>query len=311
MNEYQEDTWFDSSKLSIQTTVMEFHMTITPTTSEMCLPLFLEDNGDLLKKFLPADEILKISEAGSIFIEYMRHLRQCIAKRLAVSPCQELADEQNLRLTWIRNAKTKAVKSVLLDKLEIQRNEGNAQLAQRDVAIKKNEELIEKMKKCSKDDIKKRINESEKNMINDWRDSESRQEILQAQLIENEARFEQLLSEHLRSEKSLKAKKIKVESQLLTVLSKYDADIGDLQNELDELMEGFNEEKRQMRELQERFDIQEVEYIRLMTQKAEEERIEHERRVNFFTTSRAARIIQRAWRKYIRRKRRRKGKRRK
>ena len=44
--------------------------------------------------------------------------------------------------------------------------------------------------------------------------------------------------------------RLKVETQLLGWISKYDADIGEKQAEYDEIMAGFNEEKQHMDELQ-------------------------------------------------------------
>lgn len=41
-----------------------------------------------------------------------------------------------------------------------------------------------------------------------------------------------------------------MESQLVSVLARYDNDVGERQEELEEITNGFNEEKRQMAELQ-------------------------------------------------------------
>ncbi|XP_047108851.1 nuclear mitotic apparatus protein 1-like isoform X1 [Schistocerca piceifrons] len=245
---------------------------------------------------------LVVSEASIIFIGYMKQLRNCIAQRLAITPIKELEKQKNLHRIWHRNLKAKADIIRLRDELETQRNEGNAQLAEKDISIQKNEEHIDKLKKHCKDNIKKRINESERNMISDWKQSECRQEGLQIELKDAEKKFENLLSEHLQCEKNLKASKQNVELQLLTVLNKYDKDMGQLQATLEEIIEGFNKEKQQMRELQELFNIQEMEYTRLMTEKAEDEQRELDHKIYIFITNRCARRIQHAWREYKQRK---------
>ncbi|XP_047108852.1 uncharacterized protein LOC124777470 isoform X2 [Schistocerca piceifrons] len=195
---------------------------------------------------------LVVSEASIIFIGYMKQLRNCIAQRLAITPIKELEKQKNLHRIWHRNLKAKADIIRLRDELETQRNEGNAQLAEKDISIQKNEEHIDKLKKHCKDNIKKRMQN--------------------------------------------------VELQLLTVLNKYDKDMGQLQATLEEIIEGFNKEKQQMRELQELFNIQEMEYTRLMTEKAEDEQRELDHKIYIFITNRCARRIQHAWREYKQRK---------
>ena len=47
--------------------------------------------------------------------------------------------------------------------------------------------------------------------------------------------------------------RLKVESQLISWFSKFDLDIGKKQTEFDEIMDGFNDERKQMDELQVNF----------------------------------------------------------
>jgi hypothetical protein len=52
--------------------------------------------------------------------------------------------------------------------------------------------------------------------------------------------------------------RLKVQTQLISWLNKHDTDIGEKQTKYDEVLAGFEEEKRQMEELmvKERFDLQ-------------------------------------------------------
>ncbi|PSN46683.1 hypothetical protein C0J52_06379 [Blattella germanica] len=96
--------------------------------------------------------------------------------------------------------------------------------------------------------------------------------------------------------------RLKAEMQLVSWLNKYDADIGEKQAEYDEIMTGFEEEKKQMEELQEQFDIQNEQYTQLMQEKEDEERAIFEEKMYIFICNRSARRIQRYWRAYRARK---------
>lgn len=149
--------------------------------------------------------------------------------------------------------------------------------------------------------------------------------------------YELLLEEHLGTEKHSRSKRFKAETQLQNWIIKYDQDIGERQAEYETFKAKFvrtvlplniiisvsictqsnkriiffryDEEKAEMEALQDLFDDQEDEYVFLMKEKAEEEERIYNEMAFHLLQSRCARIIQRAWRAYVQRKKaRRKGK---
>lgn len=72
-------------------------------------------------------------------------------------------------------------------------------------------------------------------MAEDNDDSAVKQNELKAEADEVNQRYEALLNENLKSEKKLRAKKFKAETQLASWLTKYDQDIGDNYAQLSQL----------------------------------------------------------------------------
>lgn len=72
-------------------------------------------------------------------------------------------------------------------------------------------------------------------MAEDNEDSNAKQIELKAEAENVKQRYQALLDENLKSEKKLRAKKYKVETQLASWLAKYDQDIGDRHTEFEQL----------------------------------------------------------------------------
>lgn len=78
--------------------------------------------------------------------------------------------------------------------------------------------------------------ESEKIMAEDNDDSTVKQAELKTEAEGMTHRYNSLLDENLRTERLLRAKKYKIETQLASWLSKYDADVGERNDEYERLL---------------------------------------------------------------------------
>ncbi|KAK5641836.1 hypothetical protein RI129_010383 [Pyrocoelia pectoralis] len=92
------------------------------------------------------------------------------------------------------------------------------------------------------------------------------------------SQYDAVLSEHLKIEKKLRAKRLKFETKLVSWLNKFDADT-------------YNEQEERMDVLRNSFKEQRAQFEQLWNEKLEES-------LALFRINRAARIIQRFWRKY-------------
>lgn len=72
-------------------------------------------------------------------------------------------------------------------------------------------------------------------MAEDNDDSSARQIELKAEAETMKQRYQALMDENLRTEKALRARKYKIETQLASWLAKYDQDVGDKNAEFEQL----------------------------------------------------------------------------
>ncbi|CAG2060538.1 unnamed protein product, partial [Timema podura] len=261
-------TW-RSSYFTEKTDKGSAHIVEAREDSNICSVVRLLYNKPSVRTLAREDLLDKISDPAASFLDYMRQLRTCLVERLAVSPAQERAREQELRRVWRRNERTKADIETLRARLETQRRDISMQLIAKNMLINKHEAKIEQVN-YRKDGYKReqtqydycsekrntvhtlhccewtKSNESERSMISSWRNSEFRQEMLRADVEASNNRLEAMLVEHLAQEKELRGKRFKAETQLESWLHKYDTDIGERQAEIEEITAEYEEEQQQM-----------------------------------------------------------------
>lgn len=114
--------------------------------------------------------------------------------------------------------------------------------------------------------------------------------------------YHNLLQNNLNDEKTLRTKRYKVETQLFSWITKYDADIGEKQQQIEDLQQQFDGIQTEMNELQERFDEQEKDYKIMFAEKEAEEEAYLNKLAYEFLRNRAAKRIQKAWTEYWARK---------
>ncbi|KAL1386811.1 hypothetical protein pipiens_012788 [Culex pipiens pipiens] len=140
--------------------------------------------------------------------------------------------------------------------------------------------------------------------------SDQRYEELQKEALLKAKEYQHTLEEDLRVEKENRLKKAKLTQQLKLLLNKYDKDAGERTKELNALddnlrarQEEFDEWKRTV------FDPQEKKYYEAIEERRLDELRAQLQLVRAFMMSRAARVLQRAWRSVAERKRKMRGRR--
>ncbi|XP_060803418.1 dynein regulatory complex protein 10-like [Amyelois transitella] len=147
--------------------------------------------------------------------------------------------------------------------------------------------------------LQKKILDSDRQMVLATRAHTVKAEMLKEEEVESREAYESLLRSHLIEEKNQRARRFKVETQLLSWLQKYDLEMGDKQVELDEFTEKYEEEVRKCEELEEKLAEQNKEYEPLMAEREAEYHQEMTEKMNKFLIEHAARVIQSAWREVL------------
>ncbi|KAK6192225.1 hypothetical protein SNE40_003732 [Patella caerulea] len=228
----------------------------------------------------------------------MQELRDILMGKLLTTP-----EEEKERMAYLAEiSQRERYNAGVIEKLEAELKSG---MEDRDEEIRKKNEVIRRLQadlhqieKFSEEHIRRVKTEAEKQETADVKNSEGKRQKLQQEINQLRTSFQTMTTEHRESEQELRKKKFKVETEVENWIQKYDQDMGERQDEYEEIDEIYTEEKKQLHELEERFKTLETEYKQIQ----EERRLARERREKaeqeMARMIRAATTVQAFWRSY-------------
>ncbi|KAF5293692.1 hypothetical protein FQA39_LY03177 [Lamprigera yunnana] len=239
---------------------------------------------------------------SQLFINCIKSLREVAQSKLKRTASEQRAHEASLRKAWSENLEMEEKILGLQKELDNQREYFEDRILEKKLVVFDQEKTIHDLLRSSKHDIRNIVYTFEKTMSNENNNNAVKlQEWAQNTKISTQ-HYEELLSEHLKSEKKLRKKRLQVESRLLNWINKFDEDMEERRQQYESIKIGYEYEKSEMQALQELFAKQEEEYTILMAEKASKaEKLQMEKQSRFIR-NRAARIIQRFWRAYYKAK---------
>ncbi|KAB0794197.1 hypothetical protein PPYR_13817 [Photinus pyralis] len=255
----------------------------------------LYKNYQLKKASLEND--LLISGESARFVSSLKLMRDIMDERCKVNAVEQIMREKFLKSAYKENIEMKGHLLALTSEGEKQRREFNLQINSKNATLLGLQKEISRRNTALKEETKLIAEKNEAGLAEDRETSKLRQQELATESKTVANQYDNLLSQHLKSERKLRVKRLKTETQLSGWLSKYDFDMQDRQAEFDVQMSGFEEE-------QDAFDalvvkMNELEEMSASFMEEKEEEDEQQRlAVNFFSRNRAARVIQRYYRAY-------------
>lgn len=242
------------------------------------------------------------SAAATSLISTSNNLRSIVMEKLLTT-----REEEEERAKYIQHIVQREVKaSTEVKKLEAQLAEASedrdAELNKRNIEIKKLKSDLALLQKTS-NEVNKRIkSDSMKQEVSDSKTSDGKCQRLQQSIQQLRQQLSQAITEHRSAENNLRNRKIKTESALDTWIAKYDNDMGERQDEFEQIDAVYKQEKQQLEDLEQRFQVLEEEYNRIQ----EERRLEAERKAaeqkRLENLTKAAVVIQAHWRSYATRR---------
>ncbi|KAL1494126.1 hypothetical protein ABEB36_009775 [Hypothenemus hampei] len=245
------------------------------------------------------------------FINDFEELKAMAKIKLYITGTEEEERYRKLRKAFKSNLMLTAAIKDLEQQLNVQREQLGSELKKKMEVFERYNKKIAKIKEEFQISIEKTIDESERKMMQQSLESEEKQAILSLEAKAIADQYSQLLVDHLDDEKILRARTMKIHSQLQSWVVKYDQDMTEKQAEYEEIKAQYDSEKTAMDEMEEKMEEQSSLYNTLMAEKKEEEERLFQELAFKMLMNRSARIIQRAWRGYRERKakrRHRKGK---
>uniref|UniRef100_A0A2H1V0I2 Dynein regulatory complex protein 10 n=1 Tax=Spodoptera frugiperda TaxID=7108 RepID=A0A2H1V0I2_SPOFR len=233
------------------------------------------------------------------FLMELEHFRDIMVRQMETTAAEELSAKISTKKLEASNesliAHIKEYTKTL--KEESERFEQTMSLKEEMISKLENELVLLSHDATVK--LKKKILDSERQMVLATRSHTVKNEMLKEEEIETREGYEQLLRSHLIEEKNQRARRFKVETQLLSWLQKYDLEMSDKQVELDEFTQKHEDELEKCAELEKKLAEQDILYIPLMAEREAEYNQEMTEKMNKFLIDHAARVIQHAWREVL------------
>ncbi|XP_063624215.1 dynein regulatory complex protein 10-like [Cydia splendana] len=233
------------------------------------------------------------------YLVTLEQFRDLMVRQLSTTAAEELATKLKTKKLEAQNAKLIANIKEKCEALEAEKQAFEAAMEEKRQKIKSLQDELEEIQTEASKDIKQKILDSERQMVLASRVHAVKNDMLQDEQAETTRVYKTLLATHVQEEKKLRARRLKVETQLLSWIKKYDLEMTDKQIELDDFQQKYDDEVRACRDLEEKLKIQNVEYIPLMAEREEEYHREMKEKMEKFLREHAARVIQSAWRKVL------------
>ncbi|XP_043924382.1 dynein regulatory complex protein 10 [Protopterus annectens] len=231
-------------------------------------------------------------------IHALLEMRTFLLEKLLTNPMEDREKIYYVQSMATRNQKNADVIAALEAEVAAATQDKEHEVAQKNDVIRKLKSNLHHIEKLSEDELQRTNQETEKQQKTLQKTSEGKCTKLQHEVQQLRTQLNNLIVEHRELELVLRKKKFKIETEIENWIQKYDADLGEKQEELEQLDAIYKEEKAQLSELQEQYDVMEQEYKQIMEDRriAQQKKEEAERELANMT--RAAIFIQAFWRGY-------------
>lgn len=243
-------------------------------------------------------DVYPSDEGPQSIVTNMQELRDILMNKLLTNP-----EEEKERAAYLDEiSKRERHNAAVIEKLE---KDLKTAIDEKDEEIRKNNDVIKKLQtdlhtieKVSEENNRRTRLEAEKNEMADAKNSQQKSQKLQSEINALQSALNNSISEHRELEADLRAKKYKVENEVDNWIQKYDQDLGERQDEYEEIDTVYTQEKKQLLELEERFATLEKEYLSIMEERrvARSKLEKAQRELEMLV--KAATTIQAFWRSY-------------
>eukprot|EP01137_Pigoraptor_chileana_P002740 Opistho-2@41983 len=250
------------------------------------------------------------SPACEGFLETFAELKGVVYERLLTTVEEERERQSYMAMIAAREKKsTEDVEKLQADLFDA-KQEGNREITKRKDTIRKLKEDIQEIKSHTAELNKRMDKESRSKEASEQKIFHEKEESLLESIAQLKAQLEATTRNNRESELSLRKRKAKIETEVENWITKYDQDMGEKQDELEDIQTIYDDEKHQLSELDQRFCELEVEYVSIVEERRIDQMKKEEAERQMAMLVKAATLIQAVWRGFKCRKelKRRKGK---
>lgn len=255
---------------------------------------------DSLKKISRTSKVnhVQINELKSMFSE----IKEIMNERLLITPTEQNEKLEYLKELLIREKSNNDLIKKLKEEQALALADKDKDIQVRNDQIRKLDNDLKNVEKFSTDLVKRTKTDAEQQESSETKASDGRKAKLQQELNQSRQQFQTLVLEHREQEQQLRREKWKHETNVEGLLNKYDDDMTRKQNEYDEIFDLYEEEKKQLYELEEKFKPLEEEYKKIMEERRMVEAMRRIQEEALNKKVKAAVVIQSYWRGFKLRK---------
>ncbi|CAL8347934.1 unnamed protein product [Lota lota] len=259
-------------------------------------------NGLRQLRARPADLKAVRAEAGGAWesegmqglIGGLQGLHRIMVERLLTNPGKERQRARYIQDLAQRHADNLELLALLEERVAAVTKERDAKIAKKDAVIAKLQNSLQQLEKNSRDFVLRTQQDAEKQSQSDTKTWEGKQTRMQQEIDKLTLQLNTLVLENRQAEKALRKKRYKVETEIENWLQKYDADMGEKQDELQEVGGAYEEEKKELKDLGEAYSVLAVEYGQIMEEHRRAEEV-HRKEVQVLGLKTAGAVVIQAW----------------
>lgn len=212
---------------------------------------------------------LKSTKSSAVlkFEHLLQEIRRLVYDRLRTTVEEEKAKQDQLSVIIAKEQKTSNEVKLLQEELEKARRERSNEISKRNEVIRKLKEDLRLIKQEAEETTKRLESRSKQKEDIDIQKFQDRETTLQREIDFLKSELKENLKKNREDEEQLRKKKFKIESEVENWIHKYDQEMEEKQNELEDISVIFNEEKAQLDELQARFTVIQQEYNNIMEER--------------------------------------------
>nr|XP_001492450.3 IQ domain-containing protein D isoform X1 [Equus caballus]XP_014583082.1 IQ domain-containing protein D isoform X1 [Equus caballus] len=232
-------------------------------------------------------------------VDSLMELRGFLFEKLLTSPMEARDKAQFIQDIRKQNRRNQETINDLERELAASMKNRDAEVEKENFVIQELKNHLQQVLRFSDSSLLRTKQEAEKQQKADFRASQARVAKIQQELLLLRSQFHSLVMENREAEQALRKKKYKVETEIENWIQKYDMDMGEKQDEYEELDSVYKEEKAQLEELKQKHDVLMEEFNQIRAEQEINSRKRMEAEQELVRMVRAATVIQAVWKGYL------------
>ncbi|XP_077164876.1 dynein regulatory complex protein 10 [Paroedura picta] len=236
---------------------------------------------------------------ADILIRGLWGIRKFLFEMFLTTPSEEKDKMKFMQDIALRDKKNTEAIAALEDELAAAIQNRDEEISRKNVSIKELKTHLHNLAKFSDNQIQRTRVEAEKQQKGELRGSQARCAKLMQDIQQLKAQLNALIAENRESEFTLRKKKYKVEIEIENWIQKYDIEMIEKQEELEEINVVYKVEKAQLEELREKFAVLDEEFSQIQEERRRKQEEREKAEKELAILARAATLIQALWKGYL------------